>query len=219
MTLSSHSVSNGLAKTELEDAFLALLPHIETHGRIYFRHIQCPSQKADAIQEMRALGWKWLVRLHERGKDPSCFLRAFVTYLARAVNSGRRLAGKAKARDVLNPICQKRRGFKVEYLPTSFRAGQEHLYASPLGQELQDELEERLCDNTITPVPDQVCFRIDFPAWLKTLTLRERRMVRRMLRNERTTDLSKRFKVTPGRISQMRRELHDDWQRFCGDQD
>jgi hypothetical protein len=193
------------------------VPCIELHGRIYFRHLKCAHQKADAIQEMRALGWKWLVRLHERGKDPSCFLRAFVTYLARAVSSGRRLAGKAKARDVLNPICQKRRGFKIEYLPTSFRAGQEHLYASPLGQELQDEMEERLQDNTITPVFDQVQFRIDFRAWLKTLTLRERRMVRRMMRNERTKDLSKRFEVTAGRISQMRREFHDSWQRFCSD--
>jgi hypothetical protein len=144
---------------------------------------------------------------------------AFTTYLARAVNCGRRLAGTAKAKDVFNPRTQKRRGFKVEYLPTCIRSGQEHLYASPLGQELQDELEERLQDNTITPVFDQVQFRIDFPAWLKTLTPRERRMVRGMMRNERTMDLSKQFEVSPGRISQMRRELHDDWLRFLGERD
>jgi hypothetical protein len=217
MSVSSHSISNGLSISELEDAFLALLPRIELHGRIYFRHIKCPHEKGDDIQEMRALGWKWLVRLHERGKDPEDFVRAFVTYLAHAVNSGRRLAGKAKARDVLNPICQKRCGFKVENLPGSFRAGQEYLYASPRGQQLQDEMEERLQDNTITPVFDQVQFRIDFRAWLKTLTPRERRMVRGMMRNERTKDLSKRFEVTAGRISQMRREFHDSWQRFCSD--
>jgi hypothetical protein len=157
--------------------------------------------------------------LHERAKDPSNFLMAFTTYLARAVNCGRRLAGTAKAKDVLNPRTQKRRGFKVEYLPTCIRSGQEHLYASPLGQELQDELEERLQDNTITPVFDQVQFRLDFRAWLKTLTPRERRMVRGMMRNERTMDLSKKFEVSPGRISQMRRELHDDWLRFLGERD
>jgi hypothetical protein len=213
-----NTVQTSSTVQELHAQFLLILPRIELHGRIYFRHLKS-HQKADAIQEMRALAWKWLLRLYERGKDPCDFLMAFVTYLARAVNSGRRLAGTEKAKDVLNPRTQKRHSFKVEYLPTCIRSGQEHLYASPLGQELQDELEERLQDNTITPVFDQVQFRLDFPAWLKTLTPRERRMVRRMMRNERTMDLSKRFEVSPGRISQMRRELHDDWLRFLGERD
>jgi hypothetical protein len=217
--LSNTKAPNPSVVTHLHAQFLLILPRIELHGRIYFRHLTCPHEKGDAIQEMRALAWKWLVRLHERGKDPSCFLKAFTTYLARAVRSGRRLAGTEKAKDVMSPTCQKRRGFKVEYLPTCIRSGQEHLYASPLGQELQDELEERLQDNTITPVFEQVQFRLDFRAWLKTLTPRERRMVRGMMRNERTMDLSKRFQVSPGRISQMRRELHDDWLRFLGERD
>jgi hypothetical protein len=106
----------------------------------------------------------------------------------------------------------------VEHFP-SLRSSHDHLCSSPLGQELQDAFEERLQDNTLTPVPDQVQFRIDFPAWLKTLTARERRMIRAMARNERTLDLSKRFEVSPGRISQIRRELHDRWLRFLGERD
>ena len=77
--------------------------------------------------------------------------------------------------------------------------------------------EERLRDNTQTAIPEQVCFRIDFPAWLTTLTARERRLVREMAKNERTLDLSQRFDVSPARISQLRRELHNDWTRFCED--
>lgn len=38
-----------------------------------------------------------------------------------------------------------------------------------------------------------------------------------MLRNERTKDLSKQFQVSPGRISQMRRDSEKGWRRFCGD--
>ena len=195
--------------------FMALLPKIELHGRIYFRHLR-PHNKADAIQEMRALAWKWFLRLHERGRDPADFLTAFTTLLARAVNSGRRLTGLAKAKDVLNPAAQRRHGFKVEPLPSSIRTGHEHLYASPQGQELHDAFEERLRDNTVTPILDQVQFRIDWPAWLATLTGRERRMIAAMAQNDRTKDLSRRFEVSPGRISQMRREFHDAWQRFCG---
>lgn len=202
----------------LHARFLELLPRVELHGRIYFRHL-CPHKKAEAIQEMRALAWKWFLRLAQRSKDPGDFMTVFVTLLARAVNSGRRLAGMAKAKDVMNPATQRRHGFRVESLPVSTRASHDHLYSSPQGQQLHDAFEERLRDNTITPVPDQVQFRIDFPAWLATLTARERRMVREMGNNERTLDLSQRFEVSPARISQLRRELHDDWQRFCGERD
>ena len=201
---------------ELHARFLDLLPRIELHGRIYFRHLK-PHRKADAIQEMTALGWQWFLRLHQRGKDPSEFLTGFTTLLARAVNSGRRLAGMAHAKDALNPAAQRRHHFAVEVLPSSLGVSHERRTASPHGQELQDAYEERLRDNTVTPVPEQVQFRIDFPAWLDTLTGRERRIVRAMANNEGTLDLSRRFELSPGRISQLRREFHDDWRRFCGE--
>ena len=64
---------------------------------------------------------------------------------------------------------------------------------------------------------EKVAFRIDFPNWLATLTARERLLVHAMARNERTLDLSRHFDLSPGRISQLRRELHSDWHRFLGD--
>ena len=33
----------------------------------------------------------------------------------------------------------------------------------------------------------------------------------------RTHELARRFKVSPARVSQLRRELHADWVRFCGE--
>jgi hypothetical protein len=120
------------------------------------------------------------------------------------------------AKDVMNAATQRRHGFSVEPLPNSTRASHERL-SSPQGQGLHDVYEERLQDNTVTPIPDQVQFRIDFPAWLGTLTARERRIVREMSQNERTFDIAKRFEVSPARISQLRHEFRDDWQRFCGE--
>jgi len=40
-----------------------------------------------------------------------------------------------------------------------------------------------------------------------------------MARNERTTDLSKEFELSQGRISQLRKEFHQGWTRFIADQD
>jgi hypothetical protein len=204
---------------DLHARFLLILPRIELHGRIYFRHLRCRHRKADLLQEMRALAWKWFLSLHRRGRDPLDFVAGFVSLLARAVHSGRRLAGMLRAKDVANPAAQGRHGFRLEPLPVAPRAGHERLYASPRGQELHDAFEERLRDNTITPVVDQVQFRIDFPAWLKTLTGRERRLVRVMARGERTLDLSRQFEVSPARISQLRREFQEGWERFTADPD
>jgi hypothetical protein len=202
---------------ELHARFLSLLPRIELHGRIYFRHVRCPHQKADAIQEMCALAWKWFLRLHERGRDPADFAKGFISLLARAVNSGRRLVGMARAKDALNAATQRRHGFHVERLPSCTQASHERLYSEVNGQELHDAFEERLRDNAVTPVLDQVQFRIDFPSWLRTLTGRERRLIRAMGLGERTLDLSRQFEVSPARISQLRREFHEGWERFTAD--
>jgi hypothetical protein len=209
----------GLRLALLHARFVALLPRIELHGRIYFRFLRCPEKKADAIQEMRALAWKWFLSLAERGKDPADFVATFVGFLARAVKCGRRVAGMLRAKDVMNPAAQQRHGFKVEPFPFSHRAEHERLYSDPKGQELHDAYEERLRDNTVTPVPEQVVFRVDFPAWLATLTGRERRIIRAMSLGERTLDLSRRFEVSPARISQLRREFRDGWLRFIADAD
>ena len=118
---------------------------------------------------------------------------------------------------MLSPIAQQRHTFHVGSLPTTTRSPHEQLYADPHGQALLDAFEERLRDNTITPPPDQAVFRIDFPAWLRTLTGRERRLIRAMAQNERTTDLSREFELSPGRISQLRRALRDAWLRYHGE--
>lgn len=206
-----------LLDSALQARFLALLPKIESYGQFIFRYLKCPHKKADAIQEMLALAWKWFVRLARRGKDVADFMTTFSSFLARAVKSGRRLVGMEKAKDVMNPQAQQLRGFKVQSLPISTRASYDKLHAAVRGQQLHDAFEEQLRDNSQTPVPEQVAFRIDFPAWLSSLTPRERQIIRAMALNERTSDLSRKFDLSPGRISQLRREFHTDWQRYCGD--
>lgn len=59
-------------------------------------------------------------------------------------------------------------------------------------------------------------FRIDFADWLKTLTPRERRLIKDMVNGERTKDLADKFDLSAARISQMRREFREGWERYCG---
>jgi hypothetical protein len=61
---------------------------------------------------------------------------------------------------------------------------------------------------------DLVAVRLDYAAWLQTLTPRERELLEAFLLRERTKDLARRFRVTAARISQIRRELLEFWQAF-----
>jgi hypothetical protein len=186
----------------LHARFLSILLRIEQHARIYFRHIKCREQKADRVAETVALAWKWFVRLAERGKDGTRFPSVLANFAARAVNSGRRVCGQLKAKDVFNELVQQRHGFCVGKLPD-------------FSTESTNPLAEALTDNTVSPVPDQVQFRCDFPAWLTSRTQRDRRMIERMAMAERTKDLARTFGLSEARVSQLRREYQEDWGRFA----
>jgi hypothetical protein len=138
-------------------------------------------------------------------------------YAVRHVRSGRGLCGQERAKDVFSCRAQRTKGFQVERLPSSTCQSQEVFYGDPHGQDHMDAFEERLQDNTRSPVPDQAAFRIDYPDWLSRLGERNRAIAEDMTLDLSTKELASRHKVTPGRISQLRREFHADWQRFCGD--
>ena len=102
----------------LQATFLSsVLPKVVSHGRVSFRHLRSADRKEEAVAEMVALAWAWHLRLAERGKDATRFPTALATFAARAVRSGRRLAGMDRAKDVLSPLAQQRRGFAVGKLP------------------------------------------------------------------------------------------------------
>ena len=76
---------------------------------------------------------------------------------------------------------------------------------------------DALTDNSVTPPPDAAAFRIDFPRWLDGLPDRDRQLVERLMVGERTLAMAKRFRISPARVSQLRRELCRDYSRFHGE--
>src|ERR1043166_4763475 len=87
---------------ELQIRFLGILPRLEQHARIAFRHVVCREKRADLVAETVALAWRWFKRLAERGKDATQFPSTLASYAAKAVRSGRRVCGQLKPRDVIS---------------------------------------------------------------------------------------------------------------------
>ena len=143
-------------------------------------------------------------RLAGSGRDATRFPAMLASYAARAVKSGRRICGQENAHDVLSTAAQRRHDFRAENLPTDTLP-------------CRAALREALADNTVTPPDEQVAFRLDFAAWLRTRTERDQHVAAALMLGERTMAVAHQFRLTPARISQLRRDFADDWQRFCGD--
>jgi hypothetical protein len=180
-----------------------VLPRIELHARIAFRDVRCPHARADFIAETVGLSFRWWLRLKQRGKRPEEFVSAIAAFAARAARSGRRVCGHEKAKDILSPVAQRTKGFSVGRLP-DFST----LSDNPLA--------EALADNTLTPVDEQACFRIDWPAFERLQTQRDRHLLRDMMRGEGTKALALIFHISEARVSQKRREFKEAWDAFTG---
>jgi hypothetical protein len=191
---------------ELHARFLAVLPRIRAHAAVRFRGVRCPAGRDDAVAEVAAVCWAWFLRLSARGKDAASFASALASLAARHVRSGRGLCGRG-SNDALSPVAWRRRGFSARPLPAGEAVGKG-------GQAL-----EGLRDDAATPPPDQAAFRIDFPRWLRRLGARRRGIALDLAESRTTGEVASRRGLSPGRVSQMRREFRRDWLRFHGQHD
>jgi len=145
----------------------------------------------------------WYARLVNQGRNPAAFMTTLAHYAATAVNGGRRVCGQEKTKDLLSRGRPRQREFTVSVQPrTEDRSG--------------ESIESALRDNTQTPVPDQVQFRCDFPAWKQRLTVVKRQLVDRLALGHRTCDLAEESGLSTSRISQLRKEFQADYLLFCG---
>jgi hypothetical protein len=64
---------------------------------------------------------------------------------------------------------------------------------------------------------DTAAARIDIGEWFDSLPKHKRRIAKTLATGETTKTTARKFGVSPGRISQTRRELQQAWQEFQGD--
>jgi hypothetical protein len=183
--------------------FVALLPGLERRAQAAFRHLQCPADRADAIAETVAAAWASWVAVTRSGRDPERLFGRIADFACRFARSNRRLAGSDGVRDIMSPRCQWARGFAVAIVGD--------WPAAP------PAVAEALVDNRRTPVPAQVQFRLDYPAWRATLSHRDQQLADLLAAGHGTTEAATRVGVSAGRVSQKRREFHEGWLAYLGD--
>jgi len=185
--------------------FIVALPHIERYAGAAFRHLSI-NEREDAVASVVALAFKAYRRLEEQGRACEVRPSSLAHYAVLGTKAGRRLGSRFSSQDVLSRRARMRHGFEL-------------LLGADLGDGEIREWHEALQDNTLTPIPDQAAFRIDFPRWLGTLSRRNRQLAEDLAAGHRPNDVASRFKLTAGRVSQLRRELAAAWRQFHGEAD
>jgi hypothetical protein len=143
------------------------------------------------------------VRLVAAGREDRAYASVLAGYAAAQFRRGRRVGVRANKRDVTSSYSQRHTGAVVERLD---RFDQES------GGWREILVEDRRCG------PDEVAAtRIDFNVWLASLPKRNRHIAEKLAVGESTNCVARFFGITPGRVSQLRRELHRAWHAFQGE--
>jgi hypothetical protein len=176
-----------------------MVPTIEAHARLAFRRLD-PDSRDECVQEAVANALVAFVRLVDQQKTDVAFPPALARFAVAQIRDGRRVGNRRNVRDVLSPYAQKRKRLHIKRLDR---------FDQTRGQWIEAVLEDDR-----TPIADQVAFRCDFPVWLDSLPVRDRQIAQALAVGHGTGDVAKRFGVSPGRISQLRREMHQSWKQF-----
>ena len=182
-------------------AFLAMLPQIIQHAKFAFRHLK-PEARAEAVQNVVTNSCAAVAALARRGKLDLCYPTVLAQFGIKQTRDHRITGGSLNIKDVLSKYCQANKNLRVERLD----------HYDPTEQEWTEVVVE---DKTAGPA-DIARTRIDFSDWLASLKRRDRRVAEFLANGESTTAAARRFRVSAGRISQLRRELAENWKRFIG---
>jgi hypothetical protein len=183
------------------DKFLELLPKIRSRIEFAFRGL--PRQtREDLIEEAVIDSFVAFMRLAELEKLDVALPTPLANYAVKRTLAGRRIGAKLNVHDLTSPYAQKLTGVRIARLDHYDR--QEHAWKEIL---LEDK----------SAGPAEVAMtKIDFEDWFGRLPRRARKIVERLLLGDRTSELARRFRLTAGRISQLRRALRENWDEYQG---
>jgi hypothetical protein len=182
--------------------FLVLLPLIQQLARRAFRRHSF-EERQELMAEVVANCWAAFVRLMDRDREERIFATPLARFAIRQVRDGRRVGNPRNVNDLCSAYAQQQRGFRLERLDRY--------------DDREQRWKEILVEDRHAGPADTAVARIDIATWLRSLPVRPRRVAEKLAIGETTGAVARRFRLSPGRISQMRRELRWNWDDFQGD--
>ena len=183
-------------------AFMSMMPAIKAQAKFAFRKLNAEARE-EAVQAVICNACFAYSRLVELKKTELAFPGTLAKYAVAQVCSGRNVGGNLNACDVSSQYCRKRKRLILERLDKFDKE--------------QEAWEEALVESKRAGPAETAVIRLDFSAWLQLLPRRLRKIATFLANGEGTKATAKKFHLSEGRISQMRKELYQAWYRFQGD--
>jgi RNA polymerase sigma factor (sigma-70 family) len=180
------------------------LPIITSYARNAFAD-RDPESREDLVEEVVVNALIAFKRLYDKGKVDIAFPSVLARYGICQVRDHRRAGCRLNVRDVSSEYAQQRKGFKVERLDRF--------------DHRQKAWMEILVEDRSSGPAEIVASRLDFAAWLRSLPKQQRKIATTLAAGETTGEAAKRFRVSPSRISQVRRQLMKSWTDFVAEND
>ena len=194
--------ANKNESADRNDKFEEFLPRIRRYAQMAFRD-EPAERKEELVAEVVANAFIAFDRLVKRGITNVAYATPLGLYAIKQVRMGRRVGSRLNANDLLSPYAQHRKCFVVERLVES-------------DDENNLSWREILVEDRKAGPAEIAANRIDFDTWLHTLPKRRRQIAETLATGEKTNHVAKQFKVSAGRISQVRQELLGSWNEFHG---
>ncbi len=185
------------------DDFLSLMPAISRCANRAFRYLDTEARD-EAVQEVVAKTFSAYRRLLDRGRGEVIAATPLARYAIAQTKVGRSLGGELNGDDISSRYAQQKHGIEVRSL--------EHL------DETDGTWKSILVEDATATPAEIAAIRVDFQAWLDTLPSRLREIAEQLSLGETTQAVAQLFRVTAGRISQIRRQLQLAWEEFQGEE-
>jgi hypothetical protein len=187
------AINNERNETSWQTDFIVMLPEIEQKLRLAFCRLDRDARE-DAIEEGVVHSLLAYVRLVEQGRAEVATPSSLAWYSSRHVKRGRPAGGRMNGKEPLSRYGQISNDIKVERQASSW---------------IDTAVEDKRAS-----VVDQVAAKIDVSAWFATLTQRTKQIAKDLAFGCSTSEVARKYGLTAGRISQLRRLLEESWAAF-----
>jgi hypothetical protein len=183
-------------ETTWQSNFTTMLPEIEQKLRLAFCRLD-PEAREDAIEKAIVHSLFSYSRLHEQGRAEVATASSLAWYSSRQVKRGRPTTGKMNGKEPLSRYGQISNDIEIERQPGNWI--------------------DAMVEDKRASVEDQVAAKMDVGAWFATLTKRMKEIATDLAFGCSTSEVAKKYGVSAGRISQLRRVLEESWAAFQGE--
>jgi len=190
------AVNNERNETSWQSSFVIMLPEIEQKLRLAFCRLD-PEAREDAIEEGVVHSLLAYVRLDKQGRADVAKPSSLAWYSSRQVKRGRPACGRMNGKEPLSRYGQISNEITIERQTSNWI--------------------DAIVEDKRAAVADQVAAKMDVGAWFATLTKQMKEIAKDLAFGCSTSEVAKKYGVTAGRISQLRRVLEESWAAFQGE--